>query len=138
MKKSTTEIILIAAVAALAALALLWFARYWFSGCGDIDADLVFVNQSDTPVGSVKLDCQSSTEVSQYADNSPIKRGESFGFEVESYPVTVTVYKQAGGRGVLASCVVEEAPEGDWWFVIARDGENGMELEISSQWLEQE
>lgn len=134
MEKST-KIILLAAVAALAALALLWLARSWFSGCGDVDADLVFVSQSDTPVGSVSLDRLDSTEVGQHADSSPLKRGESFGFGVESYPVTVTVYQQVGGKGRLASCVIEEGPaKGERWYVVARDGEEGMELEVSSQW----
>ena len=134
------KMILITVLAAVAALALLWFAQYWFSGCGGADADLVFVSDTDTPIGSVGVDTEMgngmiNTEVGQYADNSLLKRGESFGFEVDGYPVTVTAYGAAGGKVRLASCVVEQAPvDGERWYVVARDGENGMVLEVGSQW----
>lgn len=133
MKKSTKTILVAAAVAA-AALILCWLGLKWSSACGRADADLVVVNQSYTPIGSVGLDFTNSTEVGQRADSSPLKRGESLDFEVGSYPVTVTVYGGAYARNKLASCVIGEAPpEGEHWCVFARDGESGVVLEVGTR-----
>lgn len=97
--------------------------------------EVVFVNDANTPVGSVSLTSARSTEVCLHADNSLLGRGESLGFQVDSYPVTVTVYGDIDGRQKLASCIIEEKPEGERWYVVARDGENGTVLEVGGQWL---
>ena len=107
------------------------------SGCrvlADERADMVFVNCSDTPVGSVGLTCETSAGITQNADNSFLTRGESCAFQVDSYPVTVTVYGDIGGRRELASCTITEAPEDGRWYVAARDRGNGTVLEVSRQW----
>lgn len=107
------------------------------SGCrvlADERADVVFVSAADTPVGSVGLTCETSAEVSQNADNSFLTRGESCAFQVDSYPVTVTVYGDIGGRRELVSCIIAKAPEGDRWYVVARDREAGIMLEVNEQW----
>ena len=118
----------------LAALPGCTLARFWASGCGGGEADVVFVSCTDTPVGSVGLDQQNSAEVGQNADNSPMKRGESLGFEVDGYPVTVTVYAGSGGKTPLTSCVIEAEPEGGRWYVVGRDGPDGLTLEVTGTW----
>lgn len=112
------------------------------SGCrvlADEQADVVFVNCTDTPVGSVGLDSPSSSQGGQNADGSPMGRGESIGFVYEvSYPAVVTVYAGPGGETPLASCVIETEPEGGRWYVAARDSESGMVLEVGNCWPEGE
>lgn len=80
------------------------------------------------------LTCETSAGITQNADNSFLTRGESCAFQVDSYPVTVTVYGDIGGRRELASCTITEAPEDGRWYVAARDRGNGIVLEVSQQW----
>ena len=117
---------------ALSVLAIL----YALSGCGQagdvIDYDLVFVNQSDAVIVEVVAAFQDQSGGTRNADSSPLKRGESFGFEAGENPVTVYVYDHAVGdvaKGALAQITIREAPpEGERWYVAARDGAKGLTL----------
>lgn len=111
------------------------------TGCGcdnEIEADLVFVNQSDAVIVEVVVEFQDQSGGTRNADSSPLKRGESFGFEAGEYPVTVYVYDKAVGdvvEGTLAHLTIQEAPqEGERWYVAARDGAEGLELSAGTQW----
>ena len=119
-----------------AGLAALWLTA--LCGCGrggDIEADLVFVNQSDAVIVEVVVEFQDQSGGTRNADSSPLKRGESFGFEAGEYPVTVYVYDHAVGdvaEGALAQLTIPKAPaEGERWYVAARDGAKGLTLLIS-------
>ena len=108
-------------------------------GCGDGgEADLVFVNDSDSIIVTVVVDSSDHASGTMNADSSPLKRGESFGFEVGDYPATVLVYDRAVGdveEKELASIKIGEAPaEGDRWYIIARDGGNGLVLTADTHW----
>ena len=106
------------------------------SGCGRagevIDYDLVFVNQSDAAIVEVVVDFQDRNGGTRNADSSPLKRGETFGFEAGEYPVTVYVYDHAVGDvagGALAQLTIREAPpEGERWYVTARGRAEGLTL----------
>ena len=113
------------------------------SGCvrsGDIEADLVFVNQSDAAIVEVVVEFQDRSGGSRNADSSPLRRGESFGFEAGEYPVTVYVYDKVAGdavEGALARITINEAPpEGERWYVTARDGAEGLTLRTSTRLLD--
>ena len=113
------------------------------SGCGCDDGGnvgLVFVNDSDATIVTVVADYKSRQEGSQHADNSPLKRGESLGFEAGEYPVTVLVYDRAVGSvedHELARIVIDKAPpEGERWYVTARDGADGFVLKVDDHWPE--
>lgn len=120
-------------------LAALYLAA--LSGCGSagdvIDYDLVFVNQSDAVIVTVAADFQDQNGGTQNADSSPLRRGESFGFEAGEYPVTVYVYDRPVYdivEGALAQTTIREAPpEGERWYVTARDGAEGLTLLTSTQ-----
>ncbi len=127
MKRILTLVLL-----ALAALSTL-------SGCGcgggGENADLVFINDSDATIAAVVVNFEDRGGGSQHADSSPLKRGETFGFEAGQYPVTVAVYETPPepftdiGPEALASIVIREAPpEGERWCVAARDGADGLTL----------
>ena len=110
------------------------------AGCsrgGDIEADLVFVNQSDAVIVEVVVEFQDQSGGTRNADSSPLKRGESFGFEAGEYPVTLYVYDKAVGdvaEGAQAQITIREAPpEGERWYVTARDGAEGLVLFTSAQ-----
>lgn len=116
-----------------AGLAALWLMALCGCGCGgDIEADLVFVNQSDAVIVEVVVEFQDQSGGTRNADSSPLKRGESFGFEAGEYPVTVYVYDHAVGdvaEGALARLTIPKAPpEGERWYVAARDGARGLTL----------
>mgnify|MGYP006943512956 FL=1 len=113
------------------------------SGCGrgnDIEADLVFVNDSDAVIVTVAVDSQDQNGGTQNADSSPLRRGESFGFETGEYPVTVYVYDRPVYDivgGALAQLTIDEAPpEGERWYVTARDGAEGLTLAADTCWPE--
>ena len=113
------------------------------SGCSCDNGEeynLVFVNDSDTAIVEVVTDSVGQSSGTRNADNSPLKRGETFGFEVQGYPVTVLVYDTAVGRvagGELARIVIAEAPpEGERWFVTAHGGGNGLRLTVDTVWPE--
>lgn len=116
---------------------------FGLSGCGydgGGNVGLVFVNDSDAPIVTVVADFTSSQEGSRNADSSPLKRGDSFGFQAGEYPVTVLVYNRVVGSvedHELARIVIREAPpEGERWFVTARDSTNGLVLSVDVQWPE--
>lgn len=121
-------------------LALLLAVSLPSCGCGDMEADLVFVNGSDAAVTAVLADFADQGSVVQNADSSPLKRGESFGFEAGEYPVTVMVYDQPFedfGQKETASITINRAPpEGSRWFVTVRDSEAGLMLTADTRWPE--
>lgn len=105
------------------------------SACGSetvVDAGLVFVNDSDAVIVEVVAHFQDQEGGMRNADSSPLKKGETFGFEVGEYPVTVAVYDRVVGsfaEGELARLTISEAPpENERWYVTARDGAGGMKL----------
>lgn len=123
-------------LAALCALALL-------SGCGSngevIDYELVFVNNSESTVVEVVVDFADRLSGARRADNCPLKRGESLGFEAGEYPATVTVYdrlfEENSGQKELASITINSAPpEGERWYVTAQDGAGGLMLTADVRW----
>lgn len=121
-------------------LALLLAVSLPCCGCGDMEADLVFVNGSDTAVTAVLADFADQGSVVQNADSSPLKRGESFGFEAGEYPVTVIVYDQPSegfGQEKLGQLTIEQAPpDGERWYVTVRDSETGLMLTADTRWPE--
>lgn len=121
-----------------AGLAALWLAGLTACGCGgDMEADLVFVNQSDAVIVEVVVEFQDQSGGTRNADSSPLRRGESFGFEAGEYPATVYVYDKAVGdvaEGALAWVTIQEAPpEGERWYIAARDRAGGLRLITSTQ-----
>lgn len=110
-------------------------------GCGnDIEADLVFINQSDASIVEVVLEFQDQSGGTRNADGSPLRRGESFGFDAGEYPATVYVYDKAVGRvagEALAQITINKAPpEGERWYVTARGGAGGLTLLTSTRLLD--
>ena len=115
------------------------------SGCGCDDGGkigLVFVNDSDAIIVTVVAEFADRTSGMQNADNSPLKRGDSFSFEEGEYPVTVLVYKKPVGPGAvtekeLARIVISRAPQpGERWYITARDGVGGLVLRTDTHWPE--
>ena len=113
------------------------------SGCGCDDGrntSLVFVNDSDAVIVTVVADFADRGSGMQNADNSPLKRGDFFGFETGKYPVTVLVYDRSVGRvedHELARIVIDKTPpEGERWYVTARDGAGGLVLSVDTRWPE--
>jgi len=125
------------ALPALTALGIL-------SGCGcgggAENADLVFINDSDAVIAAVVVDFEDGSGGSQHADGSPLERGESFGFEVGQYPVTVSVYDRpfegVGQRELGRFTIAKAPPEGDRWYVTARDSGSGIVLTADIKWPE--
>ena len=116
---------------------------FGLSGCGcdnGANADLVFINDADVAIVTVVADFADRDSGAMNADNSPLKRGESFGFEAGEYPVTVLVYDRAVGRvedHELARIVIDKAPpEGERWYVTARNGAGGLVLRVDTHWPE--
>ena len=113
------------------------------SGCGSsgevIDYGLVFVNDSDAAIVEVVAEFADQTSGTRNANSSPLKRGETFGFEAGEYPVTLLVYdrtivSQEREPGEIAQIVISEAPpEGERWYVTARDGAGGLALSADTQ-----
>lgn len=103
-------------------------------GCGcdnGRDVDLVFVNDSDTTIVAVVADFENQTSGAQNADSSPLKRGETFGFEAGEFPVTLVVYKDVELREELGRVTVRQAPpEGERWYVTAWGGGNGLSFTV--------
>lgn len=114
---------------------------YGLIGCGcddGRDVDLVFVNDSDAVILAVLAEYADQTSGMQNAASSPLKRGESFGFQAGEYPVTVAVYDKTddGLSGTpLARLTIDKAPpEGERWYVTARDGGSGLTLSADTEW----
>ncbi len=100
--------------------------------------DLVFVNGSDAKIVEVVVDFQDRNSGTRNADSSPLKRGDSFGFEVGEYPATVYVYDKVADEvvpGAVAQLTIPQAPpEGERWYVTARDGAGGLALSVDTRW----
>lgn len=112
-------------------------------GCGcdnGEDADLVFVNDSNGVIVAVVADFENQNSGTQHADSSPMKRGESFGFEAGVYPVTVTAYDRPienYGQKELGSVTIHEAPpEGERWYVTAKSSGIGLAFTVDTRWPE--
>lgn len=91
---------------------------------GDWDSgDIVFVNGSHVPVSSVSVSCEGETQGGQYADGSPLRKGDSLSFELVDTPSVMTAYGQKGEE--LASCTLTEWPETQWkvFLICSEDGE---------------
>lgn len=103
---------------------------------GAADADLIFCNDSDTPVGSVYINYTNAagsnvTEGGMNADSSLLKRGDDLQFEGVAWPVTVTVCSDLQGCEVLAQVIIEKAPaEGWYWQVTLVDSAAGAKLMV--------
>ena len=122
---------------------IVFVVLYGLSGCGrgsDMEAGLVFVNQSDAVIVEVVVEFQDQSGGTRNADSSALRRGESFGFQAGEYPATVYVYDKAVGdvvEGALARITIREAPpEGERGYVTARDGAEGLTLLTSTQLLD--
>ena len=91
------------------------------------NADLMFVNDSDIPVGSVYIsyarwDGSGVTEGGMNADESLLERGDTLSFDGVVWPVTVTVCSDLQGSEAVAQLIVAEAPaEGRLWLVTLVD-----------------
>ena len=118
---------------------------FGLSGCGcdnGGNAGLVFVNDSDAAIVTVVTNFEDRSGGARNADSSPLKRGDSFGFETGEYPVTVLVYDRPVGPGPvaereLARLVIHKAPpEGERWYVTAQDGAGGLVLSVDTHWPE--
>lgn len=119
---------------------IVFAALFALPGCdrgGAPEADLVFVNQSDAAIVEVVVEFQDQSGGSRNADSSPLRRGESLGFEAGEYPATVYVYDKAVGtvaKGALAQLTIQSAPpQGERWYVAARDGAAGLTLLASTR-----
>lgn len=107
-------------------------------GCDEVgNVDLVFINDSGTPISHVETESEGRSGGVQNADSSPLKRGETFGFEVEQYPLTLTAYGISGGKEVKLGRIVVTAapPAGERWYVTARDRQGtALSLAVSTDW----
>ena len=114
------------------------------SSCGSagevIDYDLVFVNDSDFTVVTVVAQFEDRVSGVQNADSSPLKKGETFGFEAGAYPVTVAVYDKVVRdyeQGELGRVTIPKAPpEGERWYVTAHDDGSGLAFTVDISWPE--
>lgn len=101
-------------------------------------ADLVFINDSDAVVVEVVMDFENRFGGARRADCKPLKRGETLGFEAGEYPVTVTVYDAPYGsdeeQEVARLTILEAPPEGERWYISARDGAEGLALLADTVW----
>lgn len=103
------------------------------------DSNVVFINDSNAAVGSVgysfsRYDGTLESGGACNADGSLLKRGDKFWLDVQ-FPCTLTVYADVEGRKPVAVAVLEHAPpktlQEGLWYVIARDGDNGVPLTLS-------
>ena len=127
-------------------ICLLMAALCMLAACGCEDGenvqnfDLVFVNNSDFTIVAVVANFEDRGSGVQHADSSPMKTGETFGFEAGEYPVTVAVYDRPAGdfeQRELGTVTIQKAPpEGERWYVTAREGASGLVLTADLQWPE--
>lgn len=106
-------------------------------GCdGGENVDLVFVNGSDSTIVAVVANFGDRVEGVQNIDSSPMNTGETFGFEAGEYPVTVAVYDRPAGdfeQRELGTVTIQKAPpEGERWYVTARDSGNGLTFTVDT------
>ena len=94
-----------------------------------VNADLIFYNDSGTPVGSVCISFANETCAVVNADGSLLKRGDTLSFDDVEWPVTVTVCSDLQGYETLAQIIVEEAPAEGWlWRITLVDSAGGVRL----------
>lgn len=68
-------------------------AAFWLSGCGSPEADLVVVNNSPREVWAITLDYGNETQgVRNAREHALLEQGESYGMELETGQVTVTLF----------------------------------------------
>lgn len=81
-------------------------AAVWLDGCGNPDADLVVINESEKDVYSIVLEYENSTETVQAANGSALfGPGQSYGLELEEGEVLVILRDRLQGtigRGRLS------------------------------------
>lgn len=89
----------------------------------DLSGDIVFLNDSHIPVSSVSVSCEGETQAGQFADGSPLRKGECLSFDMVKAPSVMVVYGQEGEE--LASCILTEPPEIQWkvFLKCTEDGE---------------
>lgn len=89
----------------------------------DLSGDIVFINDSHIPVSSVSVSCDEETQGGQFADGSPLRKGDGLSFDMVKAPSVMTVYGQEGEE--LASCILTERPEIRWRVTLrcTEDGE---------------
>lgn len=99
---------------------------FFLAGCGrgEMEEGLTFFNRSDLPVGAVGLRWEGETTVGCHADGSPLEREDRISFDIEGYPVTVTVYRDTEAREELVSYTVGESP-GSGWYLMLTGTESG-------------
>lgn len=119
---------------------LAFMLLYGLSDCGCVNgenADLVFVNGSDSAIVAVAVDFEDQNSEVRHADSSPLKKGETFGFEVGDYPVTVMAYNRPFEnieQKELGSITIPEAPpEGERWYVTAKDSGTGLIFTVDTE-----
>ena len=121
----------------LTAVLIVLMIVFGLSGCGCDDGknvDLVFLNETDAPITSVSIEMEGRSEGVRHADCSPLRPGESYGFEVEGYPVTVVAYEEPTEQKELARVTVSEPPSnGERWYVTARDEVGGLTLAVDTR-----
>lgn len=109
-------------------------------GCDDSEnVDLVFVNDTTISISYVTAESAGHSGGAKHADSSPLNRGETFGFEVDQYPVTLTVYGMPAGKTgevALGRITVNGAPPEERWYITARDGKGGLTLTAGVRWPE--
>ena len=102
-----------------------------------VNADLMFLHDSDSPVGSVYIsyarwDGSGVTEGGTNADGSLLERGDTLSFDGVIWPVTVTVCSDLQGSEVLTQLIVEDAPAEGWlWCVTLVDSADGPKLVLT-------
>ena len=110
------------------------------------DSNAVLINGSDAAIGSVgysftRYDGTGESGGACNADGSLLKRGDKLWLDVQ-FPCVLTLYADVEGREPLTSLVIEQAsPSGEMegvWYVIARDGDNGVTLTLSLNLDEEE
>lgn len=112
---------------------------YALFGCGcdsGENAGLVFINELDATIVEVSAGFADQVSGMRRADSSPLKQGESFGFEVGGYPVMLVVYGDLGRTELARTTIRTAPPEGERWYVTARDGGNGLVFSVDTNWGE--
>ena len=102
------------------------------------DANLIVINNSQTPVGMVgvsypRWDGSQVSEGASNADGSMLAQGDKLYFNGVQWPAVVTVYSDLQGEDSLMYFVVEEAPEENGrWQATIYDSDTGLSLTLES------
>lgn len=101
-----------------------------FTACGynEVAGDIVFINCTDTPVFSVKLNWENETLVGQHADGTPLDQYMTMSFDLEDAPVTVTACGKGGTE--LATCEITEQPQGRWGVQMTCDTSGNYAMKV--------